>query len=148
MGELKMEEIRKKFLEKKEKVKQWKNSYYDKSSQFFNSSTCQYEIMKINDEFDILLKQNSLVRIDDYRYYMEEISFRNIKVGDKLKCISNVKTMDDFGASGLVFETVGFIKNKIYEVAKIGYYGFKKVPYVIDETGCHTFAYLKEFDRI
>lgn len=63
-----------------------------------------------------------------------------LKKGDKLMCCKNTFTNSDFGASGIVFQTEGFIDGKIYIVDKISRWNFSEVAYIIDEDGCSCWA--------
>jgi len=58
----------------------------------------------------------------------------------QFKCIQGAETFDDFGASGSVFKTDMWIKDKIYEEADQSRYSTKiEEGFIVDETGClHT----------
>lgn len=71
-----------------------------------------------------------------------------LKKGQKLLAKIGTTTLDDIGMSGLVFRTDEFIKGKTYEVLNLHNWDGTLVPYVVDETGCSTWATPDVFELI
>lgn len=57
----------------------------------------------------------------------------------KFKALINETGLDDFGASGMVFEVDQLIKDKVYTQADQRFYdehGRNKKPFFVDDNGC------------
>lgn len=74
--------------------------------------------------------------------------YADLKEGDKVVAKETVMGLEDFGMSGAVFSTERWEKGHEYTIKGLRLFGFSRVPYFIDETGCVAWAETKHFNVV